>query len=603
MALFPKCGFEVLVPDGVVVPGTTIEGMLVLQAPELIPRAEHVQLDFISRAWAGYGSGKSRSVVRRTMFHAPLHIDLPNASLPAGRHQFPFKVDVPAWLPPAFVGSDCAIEHVIETRLDVDWAIDPVAKLSPRIALPPGDASRTSLTTRSHAHFHETIVLEVTLASSVIAIDEPLSGQIALRSGHSARFDAVDLTLAGSMRIAMGRGDRRRGGGNMIRIPAEALRGGEAVPFHFPPNMHILPTCRNNFIDYDVMLNVSVDIPWASDPSFDLLLHVLPRGSTIHGEATASIVGGERLRRIAAGMAQATGFREGHAPTLVEGTFGPISVRIDDAPREAKLGIDVDITFPDVELGTVFRPLGVLEGFRESPLMPRGLGTRYLLRCKPADERPPVDDAALAAFLESVLADLRSDQDIRFSDHHLGIHFSIPNDELPRMIDIARAAHAKAKGIADAIGKLPMPTSVAAARPAWEATAAEQSAFFVPSGPSLHGLSFRARVLGGEERVIGASFRTVWTKEGPTTHVDVDLRDAPLPKEAWAELVSETPTERMRAVRVWFPSAFPLERGQGVTLERSEFTSDPRALLPAIETFMWWVLDVRGERRADVPYR
>jgi hypothetical protein len=171
------------------------------------------------------------------------------------------------------------------------------------------------------------------------------------------------------------------------------------------------------------------------------------------------------------------------------------------------------------------------------------------------------------------------------------------------MVEIARSAHAKAKTIADAIAKLPFPESAASARPAWEAIAAEQSAFLVPTGPSLHRLSFRARVLGGEERVIGASFRTVWTKEGPQTHADVDLRAAPLPKEAWAELVAETPTERMRAVRVWFPEAHPLERGLGVTLERHEFTPDPRVLLPAIEAFLWWVLDVRGERRADVPYR
>ncbi len=38
MALFPKCGFQVLVPDGLVVPGTTLDGVLKrLDAPEAIP--------------------------------------------------------------------------------------------------------------------------------------------------------------------------------------------------------------------------------------------------------------------------------------------------------------------------------------------------------------------------------------------------------------------------------------------------------------------------------------------------------------------------------------------------------------------------------------
>ena len=604
MALFPDCSFQVLVPGGVFVPGTRVNGTLVVVAPEPIPRAERVDLVFRSVAWAGYGSGKNRSVDRRTMFDAPLHVDLVAEPLPAGRHEFPFAMDIPAWLPPGYIGNDCGILHEITMRLDVDWAVDPVTKLVPVIAMLPRQGTRAALTTRSPGGFHDSIVLEVTLASAVIAHDEPLVGQVALRSGHDARFDAVELLLAGSARIAMGRGDRRRGGGSMIRIPAESLRGGEAVPFQFPPNPHFPASFRSSFIDHEVLLTVSADIPWATDPSFDLLLDVLPVGSTIVGDTSTSIVGGERLRRIAAAMAESSGLREGRAPVLVEGNVaGPVSVRISDAPRAGRLGIDVDIEFPDVELGVAFRPLGMLEGFRTSPLLPAPLSDRYLLRCTPGDARPPVDDAALTAFVHALLAEAGGADDVRFSDHHLGIHVPIPNDELPRMVDIARAAHAKAKAIAEAIAALPFPSSLSAARPAWNATAAEQNAFLVPTGPSLHGLTFRARVLAGEERTITASLRTRWTKEGPTIHVDVDLRNAPLPKAAWAELESEKPSERLRAVRALFPSSHVLGQGNGATLDRPEWAADPRALLSAIETFFWWVLDTRGERRSDLPYR
>jgi hypothetical protein len=604
MALFPDCSFQVLLPGGVFVPGTRVDGTLVVVAPEPIPRAEHVDLVFRSIAWAGYGSGKSRSVDRRTMFDAPLHVDLAAKPLPAGRHEFPFAIDVPAWLPPNYAGNDCGIEHLISMRLDVDWAVDPLAKLVPVIAVLPREGARAALTARSPAGFHDSIVLEVTLASTVIRHDEPLVGQVALRSGHAARFDAVELLLAGNARIAMGRGDRRRGGGSMIRIPADALRGGEAVPFQFPANQHFPPSFRSSFIDHDVVLTVSADIAWATDPSFDLLLDVLPVGSTIVGDTSTSIVGGERLRRIAAAMAQATGLHEGRAPMLVEGNVaGPVAVRISDAPRSGGLGVDVDIVFPDVELGIAFRPLGVLEGFRTSPLLVGPLADRYLLRCAPSDARPPVDDVALSMFVRRLLADAKGADEIRCSDHHLGIHIPIPNDELPRMVDIARAAHAKAQAIADAIGSLPFPTSLSAGRPAWQATAVEQNAFLVPTGPSLHGLVFRARVLAGEERTISASLRTRWTKDGPTIHVDVDLRNAPLPKAAWSELESETPSERLRAVRALFPSSHVLAQGNGATLDRPQWASDPRELLSAIETFFGWVLDARGERRSDLPYR
>ncbi len=605
MALFPKASFQVLVNGGVLMPGTRVEGTLVVTAPEPIPRAEHVDLVFTSIAEAGYGSGNGRTVERRVMFKAPFRVDLPAGPLAAGEHRFPFALDLPAWLPPAYRGEDCSIVHALETRVDVDWAIDPTARLNPAVALLPRTGTRAPLTTRSPLHFHESIVLEVTLASSVIAHDEPLSGHVALRSGHAARFDAVELLMGGSAKVTMARGDRRLGAVFTVRIPAEALRGGEAVPFRMPPTADQLsPSFRSSFIDHDVILGVRVDIPWATDHRFDLLLDVLPPGSTLAGAAGEMVVGSERLRRIASEMAQSTGLREGRPPTLVEGMVaGPVVVRVTDAPRDAMLGIDVDIVFPDVELGIEFRPLGVLEGFRSSPLLPAAVATGYLLRCGTDDGRPAIEDAVVSHFVGVLLGDLAQYESLRLSDHHLGVHLPIPNDELPRMIEIARVAHAKATAIADAITGLPFPDSLAASRPAWLATAAEQSAFLVPTGPSLHGLAFRARVLDGEERMIGAAIRTKWTKSGPTIHVDVDLRNSPLPKAAWAELESETPSERIRAVRALFPSAHVMAQGNGATLDRPEWTPDPRAILSAIETFFEWVLEARGERRQDMPYR
>ncbi len=578
-------------------PGSRVEGTLVVTNEETIPRADHIQLAFETRAWAGYGSGKNRSVVRRSVFNAPFRVDVPDATLAAGTHRFPFTVDVPAWLPPAYQGNDCAIEHVIDTRVNVEWAIDPKTKVSPTIFLPPEQGYRKPLNTRSPQGFHESIVLEVTLASSELALDEPIIGQIALRGGHAARFDAIDLSFVSIARIVMGRGDGRYGAViNSVRIPAAALRGGEAAPFQIASNPYFLPTFHTAFIDNDLVLKVSVDIPWASDPSFDIMLHVLPRGSTLHGDATTGVVGSQRLQRIAAAMAEGTGLREGRAPTLLEGNVGPVTLRIADAPQAARLGIVVDLTFPDVELGIVFRPLGMLEGFRESPLLPSALANRYLLRCEH-------DDPSVAAFIRTSLDDLASADDIRFSDHHLGLHFPLPNDEPDRMVDIARVAHARARAIGEAIGRLAFPKQVASALAAWQGMAAEQSAFLVPTGPALHGLSFRARVLGGEERVIGATIRTHWTKEGPVNHVELDLRGAPLPEAARAALENETTSDGLRAVRGYFPVTHALADGRGATLERSDWAADPRTLLPAIEAFFWWLLDARGERRADLPYR
>lgn len=599
MAIIPKCSFEVLLSGGALVPGQRVEGSLVLTAPEPIPRADHVELAFRTAAWAGYGSGKNRSVVRRDLFNAPFRVQVPK-QLAAGTHRFPFALDVPWWLPPGFSGSDCAIEHVVETRLDVDWAIDPTAKRYPLVQMAPQLGTRKPLSTRSPVNFHSEIVVEVSLASTVVALGEPLIGQIALRGAAAVRFDAVELLFASIAQITMARGDRRRSPlGMRIRIPADALRRGEPIPFQIPPHQSFTPTSASSFIEHDLALVVSVDIPWAVDPAFEIALQVLPHGSIIEGDATTGLVGSERLQRIAAIMAEGTGLRLGRAPVLVDGYVGPVGLRISDAPHAARLGIDVDFTFPDVELGIDFHRLGMLEGFRQSPLLPETLARAYLLRVKN-------EDASSAAFVATALAGLGAADEIRLSDHHLGIHFPLASDEPAPMVELARFAAGRAKAIGDAMRALSFPASVITAQPAWLATAGEQSAFLVPSGPSLYGLVFGARVLGGEERSIRASIRSEWTKTGAVHVVDVDLAHAPLPAAACAALDdddNETIGPDLRPVRQIFSSTHALADGRGATLRHEGFVADPRALLPGIEAFFGWVLAQRGEKQSDLPYR
>lgn len=597
MSLIPRCTFEVLLNGGALVPGQRALGSLVLTAPEPIPRTDHVELAFRTWAWAGYGSGKNRSVLRRDLFYSPFRVDVPK-ELPAGTHRYPFAIDVPWWLPPGFTGGDCAIEHIVETRLDVDWAVDPTAKRYPIVQMAPQLGQRQPLSTRSPVNFHPEIVVEISLASTVVALGEPLIGQIALRGASAARFDAVELLFGSIAKITMGRGDSRRSPvGMRIRIPANALRSGEPIPFQIPPHQSFTPTSASSFIEHDLALVVSVDIPWASDPSFQVDLQVLPRGSIIEGDATTGLVGSERLQRIAAIMADATGLRSGRAPTLVEGFVGPVGLRIADAPREARLGIDVDLTFPDVELGIEFHRLGMLEGFRQSPLLSAKLAETYLLRVK--HEEP-----SATAFAAAALAGLDGSHDLRFSDHHLGVHFPLASDEPAPMVELARFAAARAKAIGDAIRALSFPAAALAAQPAWVAVAGEQGALLVPTGPALYGIVFGARVLGGEERVIRASIRTEWSEKGVAEHVvDVDLGSAPLTAAACSALDDENPGPDLRAVRRVFARTHALGDGRAATLRHAGFVADPRALLPAIEAFFGWVLAQRGEKQSDLPYR
>ena len=384
MSLFPKCTFHVRLPEGVVRAGDVLKGELIIDVPEPIPRAEHLDLVFSTLAWAGYGGGKTRSVVARNIIQLPMHVDFDrDKPLAAGRHSWPFSLDIPAYLPPNYSGADCAIGSKIHLHLDVGWAVDPKATLAPIIVLPPTATHGAPLTMRSPVDFHERIVVEVTLDSGVVAADQPVTGRIALRGGHDARFDALVVSLHSMATIAMSGRDRRLGSALSIRVPRNMLASGEDVPFAFPPNAQIPPTFRNGFIDHDVILRVAADIPWSSDPTFQTMIQILPAGSTVTPESPTVSVGAVRLRQLAAGMAAATGLVPGRLPVLVEGPIGPTYVRVTDSPRNGRVGVDVDIEFPDIDAGLILRPLGMLDGFRDSPLLPAAIASKYLLRTNP----------------------------------------------------------------------------------------------------------------------------------------------------------------------------------------------------------------------------
>lgn len=599
MALFPDAKLAVFFPSTGVIAGTRAEGTLRVDVPEDIPRADHIHLFWRTQAVAGYGSGKHRRVYRQDAFVAPLEVKLdPTKPLAAGSYSYPFAIDLPAWLPPAFWGNDCSISHVIEARLDVDWAIDPKARVTPEVHLPPYEVVTEPVVTRSPPGFHGDFVIDLTLDRRCVIEGEPVTGQVALRGGHHARFDAIAIYVASNAVVKLGRGAVRRGPAASVRIPADYLRNGQSAPFAVHTgNAHIRPTFQNGIIDNEVVVIVELDIPWALDPSFQLPIQVLPAGSRVHLGAPAGVaVGAERLFRLAAAMAEATGFAQGRLPTLVAGRVGPVAVAISDSPREGALGVDLSFDFPNLGLGTSCRPLGMLEGFRQSPLLPSGLSNQYLLRAEP--ERP-VDNDALAAFYATVLSGFDGNTEMRLSDHHLGVRQPLANDGSEAMTSLAQWTRARADVIAQAIARLPFAPDRAMAAPAWLATAQEQNAVLLPHLPAIVGLVLSSRVVGGEQRTIGLDLRT---QADGTISADLDLRGAPLPRAAWAELEKGADLEGLRAVRAVFPriDVHGMER---VSLEGATFAADPRTLLSTAETFFWWLLDVRGERRADAPYR
>lgn len=599
------CKIRLEAPQAVI-PGTTYRGAVVIEAEKPIKRAERIELAFHSKSWAGFGSGKNRSVKRQDLFYAPLALEIPEEGLGAGTHRHPFAVDVPPWLPPGIQGTDCGIDHEIDVRLDVDWSIDPKEEFAPTIAPAAVSAQREPAVIRTPPQFHKSMVLELTLASKVVATGEPIEGQIALRDGHKEKFDGVVLCLTSIRTIHLGRGDvRTLDAIHGIKVPADALRGGQTIPFRLPPMPDAPPTFRSPAISHDVAVRVLVQIPWSTDPVCTVPLMMLPKGSSITGGGQAAVIGSDRMRQLARSMARESGLEPGTLPTYVEGKEGPVHVALRDSPREGQLGLDIEITYPDVELGLTFRKLGMLDGFRQSPLLPEAMRSGYFLRAEAGKGHPAYADEVVASFVASAVGGLERMADVRFTDHNLTFRIALRSDSSDDMAAVAKAARARAHGIAKALRHLPFPPSFASDQQAWESAANDRDAVLIASAPAIHGLRLQARILGGEERTISAKVLTTWDAEGPAHEVEVDLSAMPLPQDALGALAaSSTDNTTLLAMRQTFPAEDTSARSPDrVTLRKAGWTPDPRALLDALELFFTWALQSRGERRADSPYR
>lgn len=598
MALFPDAKFTVYLPSEGVIPGTRVDGSLHVAVPADIPRAMRIDLFFRSVARAHYPGNSDGNDYVREIFVSPLRIELDRSKpLARGEYTYPFAIDVPPWLPPGYVGSHCSIKHVVEARLDVDWAIDPTTTVTPTVVAPPKVGRAKPITTRSKPGFHEDLVIDVTLDSNTLVEGDPIGGAIALRGGGATRFTSITLVFASVAAVVMARGERRRGTGMQVRIPADVLRRGESVPFRIRYPSGVPPTFRTGFIDHELVLGVDVESSWGVVSGFEIPLHVLPAGSTLEqADPSTAVLGSGRLVALAASMAEETGFAVGRLPILIGGAVGPLRMQVADGPRHGRIGLDVEMEFPDVELGIVFRPLGALEGFRQSPLLLGELAASHFLRVEPERAEGgalavPVPERALATFFDDVLRGFDAQNEVRLSDHHLGFHLVLRSDGTEDMIGAARWVKQHAETIVRAIGALPFPELAPTAEAAWRATAREQNAFLLPHVPAIHGIRIGARIMGGEARELGVTLRT---RHDRTIAADLDLRLAPLPPHA--NLATAT------AVTAVFPR-FVTHSPERITLGGAAFVADPRPLLGTLETFLAWLLEVRKEKRTDSPYR
>jgi hypothetical protein len=136
------------------------------------------------------------------------------------------------------------------------------------------------------------------------------------------------------------------------------------------------------------------------------------------------------------------------------------------------------------------------------------------------------------------------------------------------------------------------------------ALAAAHGAALVPVRPSIAGITLAARLLGGDERSLRGTLSAVWNEGVPTgAEWAVDLRAMPLPQKLADELQKARELPDVASSLKTYFSAIEVHGPESATLHASGFHDDPTVWLAGLEAFFAWLLEARGERRADSPYR
>lgn len=599
MSLFPKCTFEVAVPRGVLTAGERLEGTVIVDVPSPIERAKALLLTFSSITHAGYGSGNGRTTFEEPFFAKEWRVGLPPGKvLEAKVHRFPFTFDVPYDLPPACRGPDCHIEHSLEARLDVDWAVDPTVIFKPEVEMPAVGCRRTPKTVRSPDGFDDRIVIELTLESTTVATDESLLGEIAVRGGQAGSFPTLLVELKEVFALSLGPGDVRYKLHAQLRLKPEELSSGEPLKFSVPMS-GLTPAFRARHLGHRFILAIRTTALLGRGKEFHVDVDVVPPGSSftnVSGRPAA--VGSEWLRQLGERLERETGLVRVPPPHIVRGAVGAVEIAVDDAPSAGMLGIDVHYTLPNLGLGIAWTERGLRTAFRDGVALPEELAETYFLKLAPRSPVVGEHDPSLQAFIATILTGLGAARDLRLSDDRLSVHYAFQEERENEITRLVIAAQERAQRITRSLTSLPFGAD-AASRAGWEALAAAQHATLVPTVPAIEGLSFSVRTSGGLSREIRGSIRVDFTSKAPVTEVHLQFDEWPIRQPlaggaesgASAELRAQCNFSRLEA------------DGRRAVLTRDGFVADPSELLPLIEAFIDWLVEAWGERRADRPYR
>ncbi len=197
--------------------------------------------------------------------------------MPAGSKEFTFGLHLPESIPQSYYGVRGWIEYQIEGHIEISWAFDVKAtcKIQVLKAIPPKQPRQLTAIDEDDG----VPVLEVVVPNDIVFVGEELKFKLRVHRNIKMRGIRAEIQ---SQETVHARGRTRNADKILFNafLDNEEMRKDRWMDMAIPVHHNIEPSFTSELISLEVLLKVTIDVPFAFDKSVMMPLNVI-EGSVI----------------------------------------------------------------------------------------------------------------------------------------------------------------------------------------------------------------------------------------------------------------------------------------------------------------------------------
>jgi hypothetical protein len=477
-------------------PGDTVQFEATLISRSETP-VDAVQLRFRGmeeRALKTVSTGKSSMVVRGKHCHLDRELTVKGMLLSKGeRKVIPFKVVLPAGVPPSWNSRLSKIDYLVEIRVDIPWWPDRTA----RFELPVGATPRRLLAQPElYSNAPEgprgtELNLELSLESITASLGGLVRGAVAALNASHHRVSRLEVC---AVVFDSPTGQSQFGPVEVFRTRAvvlapESPEDGRSYPFEVRLPDHVSSSFAGPLVTVSWQLEARAVVSFERDvvlvTGLDICVRDGERGDVRVGAPRLAPLGSERRALVWAQVAQSTGLSNSADVETMSGRFGEVALEVALELRADQLHAVATLEWPSLGLDLTVTERRWTDAFkRDVSLQDGAFDARFAVRGREAEQVRELVDSELRGVLLGFERVALDDSGAQLASPGNG---STAEELEPFVRKAIHAATSVSRGLA----VVPAPAALAAGREAWAAAAQKWAGQFFAGDFSIRHGAYR----------------------------------------------------------------------------------------------------------------